>query len=157
MGEGPHPGAALDDAYQSLLSALTFARRRVADAATSRKRIELRLGRMPDVARNQGRLAKLRAREAELARAEEALTAQSQRLQRQVDRFRIRKEAIKAKYTAAQAQLLANEAAAMLGGRDAAPDVPFPGADEAAESVSAAIAGLLGSARDLERDLRAFG
>jgi DNA-binding XRE family transcriptional regulator len=146
--EEPDPVAALDDAYLRLLEALTTVRRRVADVATSRKRIELQLGELPE---GDARRPKLRAREAELASTEEQLTAESQRKQARVEAFRMDKEAAKAKYTAAQAQRTLNEATAMLG--DAAPEVPFPDADQAADSARAAVADMLADARDLEREL----
>jgi DNA-binding XRE family transcriptional regulator len=144
----PDPGPALDDAYLRLLGGLANVRRRVADVATTRKRAELRLAEMPE---GHAARAKLLAQEAGLASTEEQLTAESQRLQQQVEAFRLAKEAAKARHTAAQAQRTVNEASALLG--DAVPEVPFPGADQAASSASAAAADMLAAARDLEREL----
>jgi DNA-binding XRE family transcriptional regulator len=144
----PDPGPALDDAYQRLLGGLTNVRRRVADVATTRKRVELQIAALPE---GDARRAELRDREAELVRTEEKITAESQRMQQRVEAFRHAKEAAKARYTAARAQRTVNEASALLG--DAGPEVPFPGADQAASSATAAVAGMLAAARDLEREL----
>ena len=86
----PDPGPALDDAYQRLLAGLTTVRRRIADVATSRKRIELQIDALPE---GDARRAKLRAREAELASTEEKISVEGQRLQARVEAFRIGKEA----------------------------------------------------------------
>ena len=89
----------------------------------------------------QDELARLRANYAELAHAEEKLTADSQRLLAWLEDFRMRKETLKAGYTAAEAQRTVNEAYAAFAGVGAPPEVPFPDADEAvARAHSAAYA-----------------
>jgi hypothetical protein len=97
--------AALDQHYQARLESLTAMRRRVAQAATLRKNIELQLTESapPDPARLQERFAEAMA-------AEERLTAESQREQMLLDAFRTRKEVLKAAYTAAEAEHLIEQA-----------------------------------------------
>ena len=131
------PRQTLDYAYQRQLEMLTQVRRGVADVATSRKRIELTVDQLEqqaaalagqrghaldtghdDVAREAGsreagiqaRLSQLRRQLDTLAGDEERLTTVSQRLQAKVESFRVRKETIKASYTAAEATRMAREA-----------------------------------------------
>jgi DNA-binding XRE family transcriptional regulator len=131
------PREALDLSYQRQLEALTKVRRGVASVATSRKRIELqasqlarraaalvsqrgealRAGRgdLASEARSreaavQEQLSELRRQLAILTGQEEELTAASQRLTAKVDAFRVRKETIKATYTADEAAQAAREA-----------------------------------------------
>ena len=116
---------ALDQHYQDQLESLTAMRRRVADAATLRKHIELQLTEPeppPDP-------AGLRERLAAAIEAEERLTAESQREQMRVDAFRTRKEVLKAAYTAAEAEHLIEQA-------QAAVDDPARPDDPAAEAAS---------------------
>jgi DNA-binding XRE family transcriptional regulator len=154
------PRDALDYSYQRQLENLTQVRRGVADVATSRKRIELQVAALeqqagklagqrehaleagqPDLAREgQMREAKvaeqltgLREQLLILAGEEEKLTAASQRLQAKVEAFRVRKETLKATYTAAEASLSVREAFALTGTeiRDLTPPFPVgPGPDE---------------------------
>jgi phage shock protein A len=127
----------LDYSYQKQLELLQQVRRGVADVATSRKRLELQLsglqqsaGKLDDQARQAlavGRedLARealtrrtavlaqrtdLETQGASLQAEEEKLTLASQRLQSKVDAFRVRKETIKASYTAAEAETHIGEA-----------------------------------------------
>jgi hypothetical protein len=90
--------AAVDAAYQDLLAWLQLLRREAAEAGSlataSRQRITP-AGSWPEPWTDD-EIAQGRQREAEL-------TARSQRWQRRVDAFRIRKEAVKARYTAASA------------------------------------------------------
>jgi hypothetical protein len=91
--------SALDQHYQARLESMNAMRRRVAQAATLRKNIELQLTKVespPDTAGLQERFAAA-------VKEEERLTAESQREQMQVDAFRTRKEVLKAAYTAAEA------------------------------------------------------
>src|SRR5713226_3154530 len=131
------PRETLDYSYQTQLELLQKVRRGVADVATSRKRIELQMNQVQqssdkierqarealragreDLAREalqrkagvQTQLSDLQAQYASLQGEEEKLTAASQRLQAKVDAFRVRKETIKATYTAAEAQTRINEA-----------------------------------------------
>ncbi|UGQ09969.1 PspA/IM30 family protein [Yinghuangia sp. ASG 101] len=134
------PREMLDYSYQKQLELLQKVRRGVADVATSRKRLELQLRQLEQQAakhEDQGRKALSLGRE-DLAREaltrrsgimqqigdmqlqyeqlqseEEKLTLASQRLQARVDAFRIRKETIKATYTASEAQ--ANIGGAIAG------------------------------------------
>ncbi len=131
------PRETLDYSYSKQLEMLQRVKRGVVDVASSRKRLELQqtqlsqqaakcedqarqalsLGR-EDLAREaltrrsaaQAQGLELQAQHADLAAQEEKITLASQRLQAQVDAFRIRKETIKASYTAAEAQTRINEA-----------------------------------------------
>jgi PspA/IM30 family/Helix-turn-helix domain len=131
------PREALDYSYQRQLEALTKIRRGVADVATSRKRVELQVGQLEQVAARlasqrahalgtaqQELASEARAREDQveeqlsvlrrqllvLTGEEEKLTAASQRLAAKVDAFRTRKETVKATYTAAEATQRIREA-----------------------------------------------
>jgi len=130
------PRETLDYSYQTQLELLQKVRRGVADVATSRKRVELQMNQLQqssdkldrqardalaagreDLAREaltrkagvQTQLTDLQGQYANLQGEEEKLTAASQRLQAKVDAFRVRKETIKATYTAAEAQTRINE------------------------------------------------
>src|SRR3954462_13212638 len=131
------PRETLDYSYQKQLELLTKVRRGVADAATSRKRLEIQMQQLQssadklqkqaqqavgagrdDLARealtrrgavNQ-QLADLQTQHAQLQAEEEKLTTASQRLQTKIDAFRTRKETVKATYTAAEAQAKIGEA-----------------------------------------------
>lgn len=134
------PREALDYSYQRQLEHLTAVRRGVADVATSRKRVELQVSTLeqqagqvadqrerateaghPDLAREaqtreariQEQLPGLREQLLILAGEEEKLTTASQRLQARVEAFRVRKETLKATYTAAEASQSAREAFAL--------------------------------------------
>jgi len=98
--------SALDQHYQAQLESMNAMRRRVAQAATLRKNIELQL---TTVERPSDR-AGLQQRFAEAMAAEQRLTAESQREQMQLDAFRTRKEVLKATYTAAEAVHLIEQA-----------------------------------------------
>ena len=97
---------ALDQHYQDQLESLTAVRRRVAQAATLRKNIELQLTEVEPPPDSAG----LRERLAEAMAAEERLTVESQREQMRLDAFRTRKEVLKAVYTAAEAEHLIEQA-----------------------------------------------
>jgi phage shock protein A len=131
------PRETLDYSYTKQLELLQKVRRGVADVATSRKRLELQaqqLQQQADKLDGQARAALAQGRE-DLAREaltrksglsqqisdlqtqhqslqaeEEKLTLASQRLQAKVDAFRMKKETIKATYTAAEAQTKIGEA-----------------------------------------------
>ncbi len=136
------PREALDYSYQRQLESLTKVRRGVADVATSRKRIELQIDTLErqavklagqreraleagqaDLAREaqmreasvREQLAGLREQLLILAGEEEKLTTASQRLQAKVEAFRVRKETLKATYTAAEASQSVREAFALTG------------------------------------------
>ncbi|HEY3906598.1 MAG TPA: PspA/IM30 family protein [Streptosporangiaceae bacterium] len=130
------PRETLDYSYQTQLELLQKVRRGVADVATSRKRVELQMNQVQqqtdkldrqardalaagreDLAREaltrksgvQGQLNDLRTQYESLQGEEEKLTLASQRLQTKVDSFRVKKETIKATYTAAEATTRINE------------------------------------------------
>jgi len=137
MERRENPVELLDLSYQKQLELLTQARRGVADVATSRKRLEIQMGKLQaesDKRATQARRAleigrEDLAREALVRRApiqqqiddmtaqyqalradEERLTRASQNLQQRVDAFRTKKETIKATYAAAQATTQIGEA-----------------------------------------------
>jgi phage shock protein A/DNA-binding XRE family transcriptional regulator len=136
--------AALDDSYQHRLDRLQVVRRRVAEAAwlvkdltdqadelesararlEDRRRRELADGRK-DEAEQAGRQRDVAERDITQARqllpwiteTEAWLRTRLERLQRRTDEFRVRKELLKATYTAARAELQVQEE---LAGPDAA-------------------------------------
>lgn len=136
------PREALDYSYQRQLEHLTKVRRGVADVATSRKSTELQISQLEQQAGKlsgqreraleagqavlaqeadlrqatvQGQLSGLREQLLALTSEEEKLTTASQRLQGKVEAFRVRKESLKAAYTAAEASQSAREAFALAG------------------------------------------
>jgi len=131
------PRETLDYSYTKQLELLQKVRRGVADVATSRKRLELQSQQLQqqsdkldgqaraalaqgreDLAREaltrksglQNQIGDLQTQHASLQAEEEKLGLASQRLQAKVDAFRLRKETIKANYTAAEAQTKIGEA-----------------------------------------------
>lgn len=131
------PRETLDYSYERQLDMLQKVRRGLSDVATSRKRVELQAQqlkasgeKLEDQARQaltQNRedlaqealsrrsailtqLTDLKAQHDQLRAEEDKLSDASRRLQAKVDAFRIRKETIKATYTAAEAQTKINEA-----------------------------------------------
>ncbi|WP_433178288.1 PspA/IM30 family protein [Actinoallomurus sp. CA-150999] len=140
-----HPRIALDHAYQRQRELLHRIRRSVADLATERKRLELRIG---GGHLDQEALADARRRYAELVATEEQATLSVQRLQARVDAFRVRKEAVKARYTAAQVKQDIDQAFAALDESH----VPGSAADDVTLA-QAATAELLHAAADLEQRL----
>jgi hypothetical protein len=141
------PRAALDVSYQHMLTGLQKARREVADAGLTRRRIEHQLG--------AGDLdsAIRPALERQLAAAtdlETAIANRAQRLQLLVDRFRADKEAAKAVATAAEARIRVRN---ILDTLDAAPDPQD--AEYAASDSAARVEQTLAEARRLLTALRA--
>jgi phage shock protein A len=151
----------LDASYQHQLETLTKVRRGVASVATSRKRIELQIstlehqtakldsqrqaaldaGRQDLATEAQNRaagirkqLSELRRQFAILASEEEKLTIASQRLLAKVEAFRIRKETIKATFTAAEASQTVRDAIADIDAD--AIDPEGAAAEAAAEAAS---------------------
>ena len=137
LDQAEDPREVLDYSYTQQLEMLQKVRRGVADVATSRKRVELQLDQLQqsagklqsqaqqalgtgreDLAREAltrrsavlSQVTDLRAQQASLQAEEEKLTVATQRLEAKVDAFRIRKETIKATYTAAEAETHINEA-----------------------------------------------
>ena len=136
------PRDTLDYSYQKQLELLQKVRRGIADVATSRKRLELRMRQLAqesDRLENQAKRALEQGREdlarealrrkgevttqlqemqnqyASLQEQEEKLIAGQQRLQAKVDAFRTKKETLKATYSAAEAQNRINDAFSGLG------------------------------------------
>jgi phage shock protein A len=121
-------GPGLEAAYQRLLLTLSRARRASADVATSRKRLELRIGELEPQADETegpggealdasqigaagqdqtirdvtGQLADLRRQYADMQAREQRVHAANRRLFAEVNAFRTSKDAIKAAYTAAE-------------------------------------------------------
>ncbi|MDQ4148724.1 MAG: PspA/IM30 family protein [Actinomycetota bacterium] len=131
------PRETLDYSYERQLDLLQKVRRGLSDVATSRKRVELQAqqlqataAKLEDQARqalSQNRedlareavsrraallsqLADLKAQHDQLNGEEQKLSEAARRLQAKIDAFRVRKETIKATYTAAEAQTKINEA-----------------------------------------------
>jgi DNA-binding XRE family transcriptional regulator len=126
----PDPGEALDEAYQELLEYLSSSRREVADIATLRRQLERQLEE-PAATLPPAEADELRRRYAELSDAEEKITASSQLLEVRVDEFRLRKESVKAGYTAAEALRRISELGGQASLDDPAPDASLPGAETA--------------------------
>jgi hypothetical protein len=110
------PAEALDETYQLCLEKLQTLRRRVADLATTRKRIADSIASL--AADRQDQLPRLGQDLARAAAAEEELTLRSQREQARVDAFRTRKETLEARLTTAQAVGMVNTALAGLDDED---------------------------------------
>lgn len=131
------PRETLDYSYERQLELLQKVKRGLTDVATSRKRVELQAQQLKasadklesqakqalgqnreDLAREavtrrtsvQAQVADLKVQHDQLKGEEEKLVDASRRLQAKVDAFRIRKETIKANYTAAEASTRINEA-----------------------------------------------
>ena len=135
---------ALDRRYQAWLESLTGMRRRVADAVTLRRDIEQQIAGLQSQAAGQAdQLTELRRLLTGVTEAEERLTAASQREQARADAFRIRKEVLKAAYTAARAEYLIEEAAGQHTGDE--------GAGPA--ELSALTAGASGRLRDVTAEI----
>jgi len=96
----------LDAAYQQHFAELQRARRAVADVATSRKKLELRieeLERQADTAQGvTGQLTHLRRQYADMQAHEERVTAASRRLMAELNAFKTGTEATKTAYAAAE-------------------------------------------------------
>jgi phage shock protein A len=135
------PRETLEYSYQRQLEQLQQVRRGVADVVTSKKRIELQAARLQEqvqkweedarAALAQGRedlarealtrretarqqLEGLHAQIADLEKEEAKLVTLEQKLSAKVEAFRTQKEVIKAKYSAAEAQVKIGEAASGL-------------------------------------------
>lgn len=135
------PRDQLDQAYQDQLEQLTVIRRRVADAATLARQFSTQIGdlgslrarlaeqhgeataagdtiraeavqqAMTDV---DGQLTTLRERLPQVTSAEQALTRQSYQRQVRTEELRIRKETLKARYTAAEGECMVARATSAL-------------------------------------------
>jgi phage shock protein A len=177
------PRAQLDEAYQDRLDQLAVLRRRVADAATLARQFSTQLGDLGSLrvrlaeqrqealaAGDTGRagtvqqaiadvdrqLALLRERLPRVTAAEQALTRQSYQQQVRAEELRTRKETLKARYTAAEAECMVVQAAAALdaepgGAPGAEPAAGRPGTAAEAQAKLAAITG------EIERELGQAG
>jgi DNA-binding XRE family transcriptional regulator len=169
LGPPDDPREVLDYSYQRQLEAMQKIRRGVADVATSRKRVELQVGQLEQTAARLARqrqdaldaghedlaseaqtraasvreqLSDLRRQHSSLQGEEQELAAASQRLQAKVDAFRIRKEMIKATYTAGQASRVIRDALTDIGEDAGDLEVTIAEADASAGSGAApAVAG----------------
>ena len=142
LGPPDDPREILDYSYQRQLEAMQKIRRGVADVATSRKRVELQISQLEQTAvrlarqrqdaldaghedlasEAQARAASVREQLSDLQQQysslqgeEQELASASQRLQAKVDAFRIRKEMVKATYTAGQASRVIRDVLTDLG------------------------------------------
>jgi Helix-turn-helix domain len=151
---------ALDRSYAGRLGRLQIVRRLVGDAVMLAREIQIQVtdlelletrlgdqrrqaldaGDSPAAARAAAELAAAAAQLAELrpllpgvTEAERRLTGQMQLMQAQVDASRTRKEVLKARYTAAQAEQTASEVYAAAGHADGGPpeEPDVPGAEAA--------------------------
>lgn len=177
------PRLQLDQAYQDQLDRLTALRRRVADAATLARQFSTQIGdlgslrvrlaeqraeastagdasrveavqqAMADVDRQ---VALLRERLPEVTSAEQALHRQSYQQQVRTEELRVRKETLKARYTAAESECMVARATAVLdadldGEPDPEQDAAPPGGATAAQAKLRAVAA------EIERELRRAG
>jgi hypothetical protein len=170
------PRETLDYSYQRALEALQRVRRGVADVATSRKRVELQVGQLEEIAAKlagqrraaldsgdqdlareartreagvQEQLSSLRGQLSAMENEEEQLTATSQRLQGRVDAFRTRSETLKARYTADEALRSVREAFAALGEDASDLDLPQPEPEHPAGAEPPGVTEILDAIADL--------
>jgi hypothetical protein len=177
------PRAQLDEAYQDRLDQLAVLRRRVADAATLARQFSTQLGDLGSLrvrlaeqrqealaAGDTGRaetvqqavadvdrqLALLRARLPRVTAAEQALTRQSYQQQVRTEELRTRKETLKARYTAAEAECMVVQAAAALDAEPGGAPGPEPAAGRpgTAAEAQAKLAAITG---EIERELGQAG
>src|SRR3984957_6096124 len=141
LDKAEDPRQTLDLSYEQQLENLTKVKRAVADVATARKRIEIqaeqlksqgdKLAEQAKAALAQGneplarealtrreaiagQLKDLEVQHASIDDQQQKLEATATKLQSQVEAFRMRKETIKATYTAAEASAHVNEAVSGL-------------------------------------------
>lgn len=178
------PRAQLDQAYQDQLAQLTAMRRRVADAATLARqfttqisdlsslrarlaeqraeasaagddsRAEVVQQAMADV---DGQLATLRERLPQVTVAEQALARQSYQRQVRTEELRIRKETLKARYTAAEGEGKVARATAALDAGLGGETAPGQGAAPPDSAAAAAQVKLQAIAAEIEGELRRAG
>jgi DNA-binding XRE family transcriptional regulator len=111
------PRATVDDAYRQQLENLQPLRRRVADAATRRRGVEVRISAQRAAGADAAVLDGLAEQLAAAHAGEAALARVSKRIQLEVEAFRTAKETAKARYTAAEASLRIAEAVEAAGGQ----------------------------------------
>jgi len=177
------PRAQLDEAYQDRLDQLAVLRRRVADAATLARQFSTQLGDLGSLrvrlaeqrqealaAGDTGRadtvqqaiadvdrqLALLRERLPRVTAAEQALTRQSYQQQVRAEELRTRKETLKARYTAAEAEYMVVQAAAALDAEPGGAPGPEPAAGRPGTAAEAQ-AKLVAITGEIERELGRAG
>ncbi len=177
------PRAQLDQAYQDGLDQLAVLRRRVADAATLARQFSTQLGDLGSLrvrlaeqhqealaAGDTGRAGTVRQAIADVDRqvttlrerlprvtaAEQALTRQSYQQQVRAEELRTRKETLKARYTAAEAECMVVQAAAALDAEPGGAPGPEPAAGRpgTAAEAQAKLAAITG---EIERELGQAG
>jgi len=177
------PRAQLDQAYQDQLEQLATQRRRVAAAATLARQFSTQLGDLSSlrvrlaeqreeasaagddgraevvqqaIADVDGQVATLRERLPQVTSAEQALGRQSYQWQVRTEELRIRKETLKARYTAAEAECMVVQAAAALDAEPGGAPGPEPAAGRpgTAAEAQAKLAAITG---EIERELGQAG
>ena len=178
------PRAALDQAYQDQLEQLAAMRRRVADAAALARQFSAQIGDLgalrvrlaeqreeASAADDAGRVeavqqamadvdrqaATLRERLPQVTSAEQALTRQSYQQQVRTEELRIRKETLKARYTAAEGECMVIRASAALDADLSGQPDPEPDAARPETTAAATQAKLQAITADIERELRRAG
>lgn len=178
------PRAQLDQAYQDQLEQLAVLRRRVAEAATLARQFSTQLGDLGSlrvrlaeqreeasaagdasraetvqqaIADVDRQVATLRERLPQVTSAEQALARQSYQRQVRSEELRIRKETLKARYTAAEGEcMVARATAALDADLDGEPD-PERGTGQPGTTAAAAQAKLQAIAAQIEDELRQPG
>ncbi len=177
------PRAQLDLAYQDQLEQLAALRRRVAEAATLARQFGTQLGDLgslrarlaeqreeasaaADASRAEAvqsaiadvdrQVATLRERLPQVTSAEQELTRQSDQGQIRTEELRIRKETLKARFTAAEGECMVARATAALDADLAGGPVPGRGAAQP-ETAAAAQAKLQAITAEIEDELRQAG
>ena len=178
------PRAQLDQAYQDQLEQLATLRRRVAEAATLARQFSTQLGDLSslrvrlaeqreeasaagDAGRAEvvqqaiadvgGQVATLRERLPQVTSAEQALARQSYQRQVRTEELRIRKETLKARYTAAEGEYLVARATAALDADIADGPGPEPDAARPGTTAAAAAAKLQAIAAEIQDELHGAG
>jgi phage shock protein A len=178
------PRAQLDQAYQDQLGQLTAMRRRIAEAATLARQfstqigdlsaLRVRLGEQGEeasaagdsgraevvqqaIADVDGQLATLRERLPQVTSAEQALVRQSYQQQVRTEELRIRKETLKARYTAADGEGKVARATAALDAGLSGEPAPDEGAAQPGSAAAAAQVKLSAITAEIEEELRRTG
>jgi phage shock protein A len=178
------PRAQLDQAYQDQLEQLAVLRRRVADAATLARQfstqigdlgsLRLRLAEQHQEASAAGdasradavqqaiadvdrQLATLRERLPQVTSAEQALNRQSYQRQVRTEELRVRKETLKARYTAAEGECMVAQATAALDADLDGEPAPDQGDTQLDSTAATAQTKLQAVAAEIARELRQGG
>lgn len=148
----PDLADALDRSYQRGLEYLMLSRRQEADATMQIRLIREQITDLESRAAPDEQVSDLRQQLAEATETERRRTEASQRLQRRQEAFRIRKEVLKARYTAARAEAAVQEILA-----EADPDPDDSSADDrGARDADAGDRRLLDEERDVAASFRAI-